>query len=143
MKTIIAIYGASGTGKSTTIIETYKMLLERIPKPKDPPDSDYDINEIIEYCGKKIGIVGTGDPNSDHAELIDEKHEANCDIILCASRTKGETVENIRKYYSNYNVIWSSNLYLTFSDKTMVEKLHLNKVFAKMLVELIDNLLNE
>lgn len=140
MKTIIAIWGTSGIGKSDTIISVCNKLSESLkPDYKDYYGKDIDA-EFEKKDNKRIGISSIGDPDSHQGALLRKHAEANCDIIICASRTKGETTENIRaiaKQYS-YEIIWTSNFHNP--TENILKGLDLNNLFADSIISLIDQL---
>ena len=129
MKTIIVIKGKERVGKSTIIRETGKKLLKikgvecrRLEvdsrKLEDIPDEG-DYYAEIDCNSKKIGIISWGDPCSQHRIYLQQAVEAGCDIILTASRTKGDTITNIKNVADNpndpnnpnYEVVWTSHFY--------------------------------
>lgn len=115
-KTIIAIQGIGNKGKTETVKRFREVLLEAYPNSEEEiKESDGDIKTIItiNYNGKpvKIGIESQGDPNSRLTReglkwFLAEK----CDIIICACRTYGETVDTIDMVSKNngYDVIYNS-----------------------------------
>ena len=87
MKTIIDVFGAASIGKTSSIKSAYAKL-----SGKDFTElPDGDICEIIHISGKRIGFASEGDPNSSQKEDLKSLMDNGCDIIVCASRTKGET----------------------------------------------------
>ena len=108
MKTIICIRGKANTGKTQTLLNFYKLL--------DPLEEnilsrqDEDICATVIMKDILIGVETQGDPLSQQENWIKELIQKSCDIIVCASRTKGETIECVKKYASlnGYSLIWAS-----------------------------------
>ena len=121
-KFIVCLRGKAKQGKSESIITLMKLLLKK-PKTKlecyEPQLSGeeflkqytdgWDICGAIYYNGKKIGINSAGDVPRDVRRQLKKLAEKNCDIIFCASRSKGDTVKEVKKIAKRYNaLIWTS-----------------------------------
>lgn len=108
MKKIYALYGSKDKGKS----ETIKLLFDKL-KSLDYeileitiPIYGGDIRVVIKIKGKIIAIESQGDPNSRIFESLPLFVKIEADIIICATRTRGRTVELVEKYNKEYNIIW-------------------------------------
>ena len=112
--TIIALQGKSYTGKTSTIREFRNILKEAYSVFNEQVfEENKDIKTIIEITHNgekvKIGIESMGDP---YSRLVTEKLKdfisAKCDIIICACRTSGMTVNVINQVASEnqYNLIF-------------------------------------
>lgn len=138
-KTVIALKGIGGQGKSETIKRlrnliksTYTHHVENILIDKG------DVKVIIEIKGVKIGIESQGDPDSRQEKSISEFVSKNCDIIICASRTRGETVDTVfNTKKDGYRVIWVTN----YRSKEISHS-ELNNLSAKHLLELINQIMS-
>lgn len=64
-----------------------------------------DFSTIIDYAGKRVGIVSRGDVADDLAEFIAELESDRCCVIVCAARTKGEIEDVIASYARRYQLI--------------------------------------
>ena len=112
MKQIFGLYGRSNVGKSETIKSVYAKLTEKFTnfifhenfEPIIPDDRD--ICVIIIVNGKIIGIESQGDPNSRLFSSLPIFVEFNCDIILCATRTRGATVKEVEKMELTHEINW-------------------------------------
>ncbi|WP_196889057.1 hypothetical protein [Aureivirga sp. CE67] len=144
-KTIIAIYGRENEGKSETIKNVHKSLLYKFPNAKKIPENqkiDYseDINTCISINDFIIGFESQGDPKSRmiNENTLNNLAEKNCDIIICASRSKGETVHKVNEIANefNYNVLWISSF---FSRQLNTE--FLNKKASENIIEIIKGLM--
>jgi len=102
------------------------------------PTDTYDITKIITVNGIKIGIESQGDPNSNLFTSLALFDKEKCDLIICATRTKGNTVNEVMKYESNsgYDVIWLSNLFSGQKDKD-----ELNNKSSYFVNSLIDDIM--
>lgn len=115
MKKLIALYGIANAGKSATIRLVYDKLAKLYPDHKFHKDVEAyipavnekgDIRVVIIINGKTIGIESQGDPNSRLFESLPLFVKCNCDIIICATRTRGGTVEAVEQLYDTYNIEW-------------------------------------
>lgn len=124
MKKLLCVWGSSNCGKTTAIIEFDKILncnfkgnINCIYPPSSLRQPPNDICRIytIQYNRQPyaIGIESQGDPNSRQHESLDLFLKNNCDIIICASRSRGETVFNVENFcsISQYDSFWISTLY--------------------------------
>jgi Ni2+-binding GTPase involved in maturation of urease and hydrogenase len=121
-KSIIIIYGRQSEGKTSTIKEACKLLLNEFPqsiinnKLGEEIDYNVDILLTIQINELKIGIESQGDPDS---RMLRENSienllkDDNCDVVLCATRTKGQTVFKVDEIAEDYELktIWKSSYY--------------------------------
>ncbi len=149
-KTIIAIYGRANEGKSETIKKVCKMLIVNFPKAKPSiTDIDYskDILVTIQIGNIKIGIESQGDPNSRMLneetikKLVDKEADKNlggCDIIICTTRTGGNTVKKVDEIAKNYDyhTLWISSFWSPTLNHTV-----LNRIAAHNIIEIIKSLI--
>lgn len=134
-KTIIVVYGRANEGKTSTLLELYKMLTYS-------KVSDIDIAERFTYKGIEIGIVSKSDPTQESLDMFNKKlneFTKDCNIIICTSRTKGLSVGIIDKVEKQYEChsLWISTLW----SPTLNQKI-LNNLLSKNLKELIDCMIN-
>lgn len=149
-KTIIAIYGRQNEGKSETIKNVCRLLIANFPNAiPNPLSINYhgDILVTIQLGAIKIGIESQGDPNSRmlYEDTIRKLADFNldptlggCDIILCATRTEGKTVNKVDAIATqyNYHTLWKSSYY-TPNLNTAV----LNRMAAEEVIEIIKGLI--
>ncbi|GHT49120.1 hypothetical protein AGMMS49982_01850 [Bacteroidia bacterium] len=143
MKTIIAVQGSGGIGKTPAVRAVFNMM--NIKGNFTILIDDYDIKATGTYLSKEIGIESQGDPNFRQGESLKDFAVAGCDIIVCACRTKGETVDNIKRIARghSYKIIWTSTYFSTSAKRThgiMPNGADLNDAFAKAIVDLIGKL---
>jgi hypothetical protein len=107
MAEIYALQGPADCGKSSTIKEIFKILNAKYPNciKKDyfPNEDDIKI-EMKNIKGFLIGIESRGDPNSRLRSSLDDFEKAECDIIFCAARTRGMTVQWINSHSKKYQI---------------------------------------
>ncbi|MCW4451159.1 hypothetical protein OK344_02945 [Kaistella sp. BT6-1-3] len=112
MKNIYALYGRGEIGKTSTIKEVYKLLIKKFGN-KIIVETDTnifyekgDIRVTVKINGKLIGIESQGDPDSRLKTSLNIFVEMNCDIILCATRTRGTTVDFVKLLEPEYKIDW-------------------------------------
>ena len=112
MKNIYAIYGRAEIGKTSTVREIYNLLIEKFGKQiiveteTNIFSHKGDIRVTVKINGKLIGIESQGDPDSRLKASLDIFVKVNCDIILCATRTRGTTVDFVKQLEQEYNINW-------------------------------------
>jgi len=107
MGNIYALKGRENCGKTETIkfvcqilVNKYKISQTQIQDffPNTP-----DIKIILSGIkGMKIGIESQGDPKSRLEQSLKDFVNAGCDIIFCACRTRGKTVQWINSHKPKY-----------------------------------------
>ncbi len=138
MNTIIAIRGVPNTGKTETIIKFYNLLKSKYPTSKIENEIfGLDIRVIITINGVKIGIESQGDPKSRLLKSIPLFVRNQCNIIVCATRTRGETVELIKEQ-ENYEIIWHKKSRI----KGVVQQEESSTKMANTIMEKIVDLIN-
>lgn len=132
-KTVIAVWGTAGIGKTSTI----RRVFDKLNVEGKTPDKiiEPDICAIINLSnGKKIGIESLGDPGSEQPEWIDYLVENHCDVIVCACRTKGDTTDTVKNLVNyDYDTVWVS----PFTSENLGRKA-LNDISADAIIKLIE-----
>lgn len=106
MKILIALKGRANSGKSSTIKTAYGLLKERNPETLNEVFIDgVDIKVIMTIDGIKVGIESQGDPDSRLGESLKDFSIADCKVIVCATRTRGMTVNWVNQQ-SDYTPEW-------------------------------------
>ena len=142
MKTIIVISGRGSTGKTTSVIEIRKKILERGGVSLGfKPLGTVDFRDVMFYNEKKIAFLSMGDPIKEHLRFLELLAKGDVDIYICTSRTKGSTIDNVKQIASKYGykIIRTSN-YRGGKGGTMPNGLELNSLFADSIINLADNL---
>lgn len=103
---IIVLYGKGHCGKTTTL----NLLIEKLISsdavvlggmPASNPEENCWI--VLEYQGRRIGIITVGDDG----KILDDyfhKLSTDCDIYVCASRTKGSSCKYITDTFPS--ILW-------------------------------------
>jgi hypothetical protein len=143
MKQVFALYGKADCGKSYTIWRVYQLLEEQFPDFEFIGEAilEGDIRVIIKIKGVIIGIESQGDPNSRLFRTIPFFVHSNCNIIVCATRTRGATVNLIYDLEPDYSIKWFEQKYLNAAPTTIQESN--NDKMAKSIVESITIKLQE
>lgn len=104
---VIALWGKESRGKTHTLnLVAVLLKLNRgatIIQGEIPADLSEDSIYIIEYHKKKIGIVTCGDDGKTLSKAFGGI-DNNCDLYICATRTKDSSVEFARNEF--YNILW-------------------------------------
>lgn len=142
-KTILAIFNPGGKGKSTTILNLANLLMATYPSYKvifcsqNISTLTIDFRLILEINGKTIALESQGDPKTDlEKRLNDIEIKYQPDLLICSTRTRGETVHAVDNIASkfHYQTIWTSTYQIAHSH-TLV-----NNLKAKHLLDLLVSL---
>ena len=145
-RTIICICGPSNAGKTSVIVEVSKVLSQSGGSSSQVIyRSSKDICVTIVYNGHKIGLASQGDPNSLQGKWLNYLvQEGGCDIIVCASRSKGSTVTTVKNCATknNYDLILLHKLYAKIGRGKYHSSLYdnLNNAMVNTVVCLINQL---
>ena len=155
-KTLLAIYGTSDIGKTTSIKNFFlKFITKHSAQIKEIKGSDNvnsnEIYKIIELQNDiKIGVCSCGD-NGKNLEILKKFTSEDCKVIVCASRTKGASVDSINIFIdeskkeiqeiknnmTKYNVKWIHKSYFWDKPDYCEEKM-LNNSFSESILELVE-----
>ena len=134
MKKMIVIQGPTNHGKTLTLIKVYGILREKCGEVVDYFPDEYDIRVILhDVNGLKVGICSQGDPNSRQKEDLKCLVQEGCDIIFCAARTSGMTVENIQAYEEIYDITFVPQPFVEGDDSMQEQS---NEKMARELIAL-------
>lgn len=106
MARIIALQGVSNTGKTTTLKLLSSLIQAKYPKAIETVlrDNTLDILVLIEPVhGLKIGIESRGDSGAVLSPGLKRLKAHGCDVIFCACRTRGSTIEAIENLCPPYS----------------------------------------
>ena len=95
---VIALYGKGGTGKTTTLNLLHNLINPDNPATNLRKDDRYD---PISYKGKQIVITTPRDNKKEIEKNIEHLEDKNCDILVTASRTWGQTVTELENFSKN------------------------------------------
>lgn len=109
-KIVIALYGCSNSGKTTTLKKVIDKL-ERKYKVNDAREKHSAANDklvIVDIDRVKVGISTGGDNGAIVKNCITNLFQKGCNIIVTATRSKGATVEVVEKFCktNNYKLDW-------------------------------------
>jgi hypothetical protein len=116
-KLLIAVRGPANSGKTATIVRVYK-IIEKKYKPNvlsvTPPFWGKEIRAILTIEKIKIGIVSLGDPSNKPRKnleyFLQYFSRQDCQIIICACRTKGSTYDAVDHMKQKYRVNWHDKI---------------------------------
>ena len=123
-KIVIANSKQAQLGKSTSIRYVFELLSKRynhrVLRPATGYDPTQDIEAIIEIPQAdghivKVGIESFGDPGyTTLHDSIDQFLAEECEIILMACRTKGDTIAEVGRLRNlKWQAIWFDNSSIT------------------------------
>ena len=137
-KTILCVMAPQGRGKTSSVRRVDEILQSYGAKlVKELFEEGNDFCREHSFRSHSIGILSLGDPNSAQPEWLKKLADDNCDIIVCASRFKGNTcdvVSNITKKYG-YERFWISPLYEYDSVHPLAIEMH--ELNAKFIIKAI------
>lgn len=107
--TIICLYAPADCGKTKTI----RSLFLKLGGDKRALAQTHDFVDHVNFGNKNIGFASQGDPGSPQRENLERLYKRGCEIMVTASRTKGDTVDEVCDFANNYGytVVWISPFY--------------------------------
>ncbi len=139
-KKIIAIYGRKNEGKTDTIRRIVDNIKTLFPNSTDGllKTEDGEIFGTIQIENTRIGIESQGDPKGRMMTQDTLSKLTDCNIIICATRTRGETVHYVENIASKSPIIWISSSYCPELNHDI-----LNELAARHILQIITSLLAE
>lgn len=131
---IVNLRGRANCGKTTTLKQLYSLLT-------DKESSGAEIKEVFRYRDTKIGVFSCGDlgecVNKNMKDFIDQQ----CDIIVCASRTKGGSSDEVytAKKSAGYNLITVGPVYSSNQNQMNLCKSNQANSLKNLIDSLIEN----
>jgi|SRR5690554_1506992 len=145
MNTLLSIQNSSNKGKTETLREFSKLLLQLysenitiLSSNKTVPVSN-DFTIVVQIQDQIVGIISQGDPNTHLQEKLTSLYNNyKCNVIVCSSRTRGETVKAINNFsrLNNFKLIKSSTYQINLKSEHSI----VNELKAKHLLELLQTL---
>lgn len=130
-KKIFAVRGLSNSGKSTTIRLVYDSLVATYKiSEQQGTILRKDIYIILSINGVTIGLASKGDPSTELGKRLSALKNAGCQIIICATRTRGETVDAVNNLHP-YEARWFEKV----RDSAVLERDESNMAMAKKIVK--------
>ena len=124
-KTILCLFGPANTGKTSSIRRVDEILQSYGAKLVKILFEEYDFGKEYMYRSHKIGILSLGDPGSTQPNYLEQLSDDECEVIVCASRSKGTTCEAVLKIADRYDEIyWISPLYEYDSKHPLIVDMH-------------------
>ena len=142
-KTIIVVRNVGGRGKTETlralgnliIADPAIAVIEQIPSDNS---ERRDFRLVVRMNERVVGIESQGDPGTRLEVRLIELINLDCEIIVCASRTRGETeraIENVARA-QDFQIIWTS----TYENRNRYQHVFLNGLKAQHLLDLIQQI---
>jgi predicted kinase len=106
---IIALWGISNAGKTTTIRRVYEQLRQEGTIIDFGRRARTEVKgAILEIDGVKIGFASQGDLGKILLKYLEPLVEAGCTVIVCATHKRGKTVEAVEKLAdeSGFEIVW-------------------------------------
>lgn len=138
-KTVLVVWGASNQGKSSSIKEIVNLLPSRFPTAfVDMRIPGGDIQAIVTIGKVKIGIESAGDPGSRLPTSLQLFIREGCEVIVCATRTRGSTVTEVEAVHvkHKFDIVWTSNYYSR--EKNVPDS---NRYFAEHILFMLSEIL--
>jgi hypothetical protein len=111
-KTILCLYGPANVGKTSSIRRVDEIMQSYGAKLTKVLLDEYDICTEYLFRTHKVGILSLGDPDSEQSNYLNQLAADECEVIVCASRSKGATCDAVSKIASSkYERYWISPLY--------------------------------
>jgi hypothetical protein len=106
-KKIITVGGVANVGKTTTLKLVRDELLKRPGAVLEKVFvNKRDIKLIIKVDGLLVGIESAGDPTGRvETEQLRDFIAAGCDVIVCATRTRGRAYDVPKLYADTHDVV--------------------------------------
>ena len=148
MKTIIEIWGGAKTGKSQGIKAaalSYPFVSLIHPWGKDEYGEYWYDNYIIGHYTTEdgrdviVGLENQGDPDSCQEEWIEACIHEECEIIVCACRSRGDTRKFVRETAAKkgYQLVEITTPFHFNGEKNMPNGLKLVDFFSEYLNDLV------
>lgn len=146
-KKIICISNSGEKGKTESLRNLATILINNQNITCIKPENrilatNGDFRAVFKIDGIIIGIESQGDPNTGLKNRLTKLfNDYNCQIIVCASRTKGDTVHDVESFAKSneFQIIWSS----TYETSQPSLQIPLNQQKGQHLNLLIDMLIEQ
>lgn len=136
-KYFICDYASANWGKTSVL----QRVISKLGKPIEPMISDgIDSFACFDVKGKMVSIVTQGDPGSKQAEWLRLAVQKGSDVIVCAARSKGQTIKNVYDELQEYYEIWFQN-FNADKDSPFIDDM--NNIMAEAIIKLIKKLCDQ
>lgn len=138
---IIAIKNKASKGKTSTIKLVAEKLYQKYLNQKKKFNSEIFeiIDVIINNKQVRIAVISQGDPSTGLKKKLLDKINEKSNVIICATRTSGETVNAVNDILINNidsKIIWTTS-YET-NDENLFKKM--NDLKSTHIIELLESL---
>ena len=118
--------------------ETLNALIKKLGNPSEIKKFGKDTWALYKIKERIVVVSTQGDPKSHQKECLLEAVDEKANIIVCASRIKGTTKDNVRTIASKngYELIWFQNFHLKSNYSQQI-----TDVSVEALYDLINKLL--
>ena len=111
MPRLFAVIGPAHSGKSSTVRQFYKKLLDEFPDAKHKlcqrSADRRDICAVLNIGGTMIGIESDNHHPTNRTERSLKLFlSKRCDVIVCATLTRGSTVEAVKNRFAEREITW-------------------------------------
>jgi hypothetical protein len=138
VKRVFALSGKANLGKSQTIRTIVELLTNNHPDATSDHKhkTKVDVRVVLTINGWKVGIESQGHPSGRLiTESLDLFVRVGCDVILCATRTRGATVDAVNSL-DGCEVQWIEQRELSKPHEQVLRDLSV----ARQIVEQIETL---
>lgn len=133
---IIALWEKHDSGKTSTMKFLRDILLKRGAKEENIVQEN-DFISVFDFQNKKVGVISGGDTKDILSGNLNRLPK-DCDVVICPSRTKGETVHYLEDIALHDNdLIWVEKARLSSGGKYQIDKERdiINLIQAEILFE--------
>ncbi|HKY28772.1 MAG TPA: hypothetical protein VJM12_12605 [Pyrinomonadaceae bacterium] len=136
MRIVFALRGKSKLGKSPTIRTVVEMLTEKCPDASIEHNhtTKRDVRLVLTINNLKIGVESQGGPNL--KESLDLFVRIGCDVIICATKTSGATVDAVNAL-QGFDVHWLEQREQSKPHEQVLRSL----IMAREIVERVEELI--
>ena len=136
MKKAIALKGKSKIGKSQTIRTVDELLRAKLPTAEVEHEhrTRVELRGVLSINGVKIGVESTGENIGRMQSSFDLFVSLGCEVIICATRTTGKTVNAVNTL-EGYEVVWLEQR----AQSAPFEQVLSNLAMARHIVEETEN----
>ena len=110
MPRLFAVKGRPRSGKGKTIREVYKKLLATFPDVKHKlfqrSANGRDLSAVLKIGGTMIGIESDNHPKDRTERSLKLFLSKRCDVMVCATLTRGSTVEAVKNRFAEREITW-------------------------------------
>lgn len=137
-KIVIANSGHGSQGKSSSIKALFEALSKKYPNDTNIIENNGDILAAIRIGDILVGIESQGDPNSRMFDSLTQLRDMGCNIIICACRTSGATIDKVKSLHTEYGY----DLIFVSNPRTDNEKLHslCNELYVETVMKIMSKL---